>query len=103
MPAKERQAMRAIQIERQGGPEVLREVNAPIPEPGPGQARVKLAAAGLNFVDIYQRMGLYKLPLPFIIGGEGAGVVDAIGSGVTEVKIGDRVATAAFHGAYAEY
>lgn len=95
--------MRAIQIERQGGPEVLREVDAPIPEPGPGQARVKLAAAGLNFVDIYQRMGLYKLPLPFIIGGEGAGVVDAIGSGVTEVKIGDRVATAAFHGAYAEY
>ena len=95
--------MRAIQIERHGGPEVLREADAPIPEPGPGQARVKLAAAGLNFIDIYQRMGQYQMPLPFIPGGEGAGVVDAIGPGVTEVKPGDRVATSTFHGAYAEY
>ncbi|HZC07177.1 MAG TPA: quinone oxidoreductase [Ktedonobacterales bacterium] len=95
--------MRAIQIEQPGGPEVLKMVEAPIPEPGPGQARVKMAAAGLNFIEIYQRMGQYKLPLPFTPGGEGAGVVDAVGSGVTEVQVGDRVATSAFMGAYAEY
>ena len=95
--------MRAIQFERQGDPDVLQMVDAPIPEPGPGQARVKLAAAGLNFIDIYQRMGRYKVPLPFIQGGEGAGIVDAIGPGVTEVQVGDRVATSAFMGAYAEY
>jgi len=95
--------MRAIQFERQGDPEVLQMVDAPIPEPGPGQARVKLAAAGLNFIDIYQRMGRYKVPLPFIQGGEGAGIVDAIGPDVTEVQVGDRVATSAFMGAYAEY
>jgi len=95
--------MRAIQFERQGDPEVLQMVDAPIPEPGPGQARVKLVAAGLNFIDIYQRMGRYKVPLPFIQGGEGAGIVDAVGPGVTEVQVGDRVATSAFMGAYAEY
>jgi len=95
--------MRAIQFERQGDPEVLQMVDAPIPEPGPGQARVKLAAAGLNFIDIYQRMGRYKVPLPFIQGGEGAGIVDAVGPGVAEVQVGDRVATSAFMGAYAEY
>ncbi|HEX2349345.1 MAG TPA: quinone oxidoreductase [Ktedonobacterales bacterium] len=95
--------MRAIQFERQGDPEVLQMVDAPIPEPGPGQARVKLVAAGLNFIDIYQRMGRYKVPLPFIQGGEGAGIVDAIGPGVAEVQVGDRVATSAFMGAYAEY
>jgi len=95
--------MRAIQFERQGDPEVLQMVDAPIPEPGPGQARVKLVAAGLNFIDIYQRMGRYKVPLPFIQGGEGAGIVDAVGPGVAEVHVGDRVATSAFMGAYAEY
>ncbi|HEY7849822.1 MAG TPA: quinone oxidoreductase [Ktedonobacterales bacterium] len=95
--------MRAIRIEQHGGPEVLKLVEAPIPEPGPGQVRVKLAAAGLNFIDIYQRKGQYKLPLPITLGAEGAGVVDAIGPGVNEVKVGDRVATSAFTGAYAEY
>lgn len=96
--------MRAIHFERHGGPEVLQVVDdAPIPQPGPGQARVKLAAVGVNFVEIYQRMGLYKMPLPFTPGGEGAGVVDAVGPGVTDVQVGDRVATSAFIGGYAEY
>src|SRR5579864_9458 len=96
--------MRAIHFERHGGPEVLQVVDdAPIPQPEPGQARVKLAAVGVNFVEIYQRMGLYKMPLPFIPGGEGAGVVDAVGPGVTDVQVGDRVATSAFTGGYAEY
>ena len=95
--------MRAMQIEQHGGPEVFKQVDTPMPEPGPGQARVKLAAVGVNFIEIYQRMGQYKMSLPFTPGGEGAGVVDAVGPGVTEVKVGDRVATSAFSGAYAEY
>ncbi len=95
--------MRAIRMEQHGGPEVLKLADVPVPEPGPGQARVKMAAVGLNFIEIYQRLGQYKLPLPFIPGGEGAGVVDAVGPGVTEAQVGDRVATSAFTGAYAEY
>ena len=95
--------MRAIRMEQTGGPEVLKLGDAPIPEPGPGQARIKIAAVGLNFIEIYQRIGQYKLPLPWTPGGEAAGVVDAVGPGVTQVKVGDRVATSAFTGAYAEY
>jgi NADPH:quinone reductase len=95
--------MRALQIERHGGPEVLTLAEAPMPEPGPGHARVRMAAVGVNFIDIYQRKGQYKMSLPFTPGAEGAGVVDAIGPGVTAVKVGDRVASAAFQGAYAEY
>jgi NADPH2:quinone reductase len=95
--------MRAIRVEQHGGPEVLRMGEAPIPEPGPGQARVKVAAVGLNFIEIYQRMGQYKIPLPWTPGSEAAGIVDAIGSGVTTLKVGDRVASSAFAGAYAEY
>lgn len=95
--------MRAIQIDQHGGPEVLQLREVPVPEPGPGQARVKVAAVGLNFIEIYQRLGQYKMPLPFTPGGEAAGVVDAVGPGVTEVKVGDRVASSAFTGAYAEY
>lgn len=95
--------MRAIRMEQHGGPEVLKHADVPIPEPGPGQVRVKMAAVGLNFIEIYQRLGQYKLSLPFIPGGEGAGVVDAVGPGVTDVQVGDRVATSAFTGAYAEY
>lgn len=74
-----------------------------MPEPGPGQARVKVAAVGINFIEIYQRSGQYKQPLPWTPGGEAAGVVDAVGPGVTGVKVGDRVATSTFVGAYAEY
>lgn len=74
-----------------------------MPEPGPGQARVKIAAIGLNFIEIYQRLGQYKLQLPWIPGSEAAGVVDAVGPGVTTLRVGDRVAGASFSGAYAEY
>lgn len=95
--------MKAIQVERPGGPEalVLREVA--LPEPGPGEVRVRVHAAGVNYIDIYHRTGLYPLPLPFTPGSEAAGVVDAVGEGVTEVKPGDRVAYAMHRGSYAEY
>ncbi|HEU0028795.1 MAG TPA: quinone oxidoreductase [Ktedonobacterales bacterium] len=95
--------MRAIRVEQQGEPEVLRIQETDVPEPGPGQARVKLAATGLNFIEIYQRMGQYKVALPWTPGAEAAGVVDAVGRDVTEVKVGDRVAGVNFVGAYAEY
>jgi NADPH:quinone reductase len=94
--------MRAIQISRTGGPDVLESVDLPTPEPGPHEARVRHHAIGLNFIDVYQRTGLYPLPLPAIPGNEAAGVVEAIGPGVTTVKVGDRVAYASIPGAYAE-
>ncbi len=85
--------MQAIRIHEYGGPEVLKLEELPTPEPGPGQALVEVAATGVNFVEIYQRMGWYKLPaLPAIMGGEGAGTVLKVGSGVSEVAPGDRVA-----------
>ncbi|MBI1994363.1 MAG: quinone oxidoreductase, partial [Deltaproteobacteria bacterium] len=74
-----------------------------VPEPGAGEARVKIEAAGLNYIDIYQRTGLYPLKTPFTLGMEGAGVVDAVGANVTEVRKGDRVAYAMHLGSYAEY
>lgn len=86
--------MRAVMVEQTGGPEVLTLVEQESPEPGPGQARVDLAAAGVNFIDIYQRSGAYPLPLPFVAGSEGAGTVSAVGPGVTDVRVGDRVAWA---------
>jgi NADPH:quinone reductase len=95
--------MRAIRIHETGGREQLRLDDVPTPEPGPGQARVKIEATGVNFIDIYQRKGQYKMPLPFTPGGEAAGVVDAVGPGVTEVRVGERVASATMPGAYAEY
>ena len=95
--------MRAVQFDRHGGPEVLKVVDAPIPDAGPGMVRVKVAAAGVNFIEIYQRSGQYKPPLPMILGGEGAGVVDAVGLGVSGLKVGDRVASASLPGSYAEY
>jgi NADPH:quinone reductase len=95
--------MKAIRIHKYGGPEVLTSEDVPIPEPKAGEARVKIEAIGLNFIDIYQRTGLYPLQTPVTLGMEGAGVVDAIGDGVTEVKEGDRVAYAMILGSYAEY
>ena len=95
--------MKAIRVEKVGGPEVLQLRDVPLPEPGKGQARIKLETIGLNFIDVYHRTGLYPLPLPFIPGGEGAGIVDAIGPGVSEVKPGDRVAYAMGIASYAEY
>ena len=77
--------------------------DVPMPEPGKGEARVKVNVAGLNFIDIYHRSGVYKLPLPFTLGMEAAGVVDKLGEGATGVKIGDRVAWCMSGGTYAEY
>lgn len=95
--------MKAIQISRYGGPEVLEYVDLPQPVPGPGQARVRHVAIGLNFIDTYQRSGLYPLTLPTTLGMEAAGVVDAVGDGVTGVRAGDRVAYCSPPpGAYAE-
>jgi NADPH:quinone reductase len=96
--------MKAIQINSYGGPEVLKWEETPIPSPSAGEAVVKIEAAGLNFIDVYYRTGQYKAPnMPFTPGMEAAGTISSIGSGVTEVKVGDRVAYATSQGAYAEY
>jgi len=95
--------MRAIRIESPGGPEVMKLVELPTPSPASGQALVRIEAAGVNFIDIYQRSGAYKLPLPFTPGLEGAGVVEAVGDGVGEVKPGDRVAWAGQLGSYSTH
>src|SRR6516165_6135577 len=93
---------KAMIVREVGGPEKLSWEDVPDPTPGPGEARLRQTAVGLNFIDVYNRTGLYKLPLPFVVGQEGAGVVDAVGPGVTEVKPGDRVAYASLQGSYAE-
>ncbi|HRH88074.1 MAG TPA: quinone oxidoreductase [Rubrivivax sp.] len=85
---------RTIQITQYGGPEVLKLVELPVGEPGPGQIRIRHEACGLNFIDVYQRTGLYQNPLPLTLGMEGAGVVEAVGEGVTHLKAGDRAAYA---------
>src|ERR1051325_861237 len=95
--------MKAIRIHDHGGPEVLAYDDVPIPEPKAGQARVKIEASGVNFIDIYHRTGLYPMTRPCVLGSEAAGIVDAVGAGVSEVKQGDRVAYAMIPGAYAEY
>ena len=86
--------MKAIRVDRLGGPEVLEFVDVPAPALGPGEALVRHSASGINYIDVYFRTGLYKRPLPFIDGREGAGVVEAVGAGVTELQPGDRVAYA---------
>lgn len=95
--------MKAIRIHKNGGADALVYEDVPIPDPKAGEARVKIEAIGLNYIDIYQRTGLYPIPTPFTLGMEGAGVVDAVGDGVTEVKSADRVAYAMVLGSYAEY
>jgi len=95
--------MKAIQIKQTGGPEVMELVDLPVPEPKANEAVVKLAASGVNFIDVYYREGRYKAALPFTPGQEGAGVVTAVGSDVKSVKPGDRVAWSHLLGAYAEY
>jgi NADPH2:quinone reductase len=92
----------AIRIHHNGGPEVLEWEEVDVGDPSPGEVRIRQEAAGLNFIDVYHRTGLYKHELPFTPGVEGAGVVDAIGSDVTNVKTGDRVAYAGPLGGYAE-
>ncbi len=94
--------MKTIRIHQPGDAAALRLDEAPMPVPGPGEARVKISFAGLNFIDVYQRSGLYPLPLPAVMGNEGAGIVDAVGEGVTEVQAGQRVAFAMHRGSYAE-
>ena len=95
--------MKAIRINEFGGPEALEIEDIEVPEPGPGQARVKLAASGVNFIDVYQRTGLYPGDLPRTLGLEGAGEVDAVGDGVEDISPGDYVAFASTPGSYAEY
>ncbi|MGH9504139.1 MAG: quinone oxidoreductase family protein [Terriglobales bacterium] len=95
--------MKAIQIKKPGGPEALELVEIPVPQPKANEAVVKVAAAGVNFIDIYHREGRYPLPLPFVIGQEGAGTVSAVGAEVKSLKTGDRVAWSGIMGSYAEY
>ncbi len=95
--------MRAVLVHEPGGPEVLVAQDLPSPDPGPSELRVDVAAAGVNYIDVYHRTGAYPLPSPFIVGSEGAGVVSAIGTGVTGCQVGDHVAWAMVPGAgYAE-
>jgi NADPH2:quinone reductase len=95
--------MKAVFIEQTGGAEVLRYGDFPKPQAGAGQVLVKIAASGVNFIDIYHRAGLYKISLPAVLGSEAAGIVEAVGEGVTGFKPGDRVAWAMTRGSYAEY
>lgn len=95
--------MKAIQVKQTGGPEVLQLAELPVPQPKPNEAVVKIAAAGVNFIDVYQREGRYTVPLPFVIGQEGAGIVTDVGPEVKSVKPGDCVAWTSILGSYAEY
>ena len=95
--------MKAVRVHKCGGPEVLTYEDIAVPEPKAGEARVKIEAIGLNYIDVYQRTGLYQLPTPFTLGREAAGIVDAVGPNATEVRVGERVAYAMEPGAYAEF
>lgn len=95
--------MQAIQVSQVGGPEVLTPVDVPVPSPKPNEALVQIKAAGVNFIDVYVREGRYPTPLPFIVGQEGAGVVTEVGTAVTTLQAGDRVAYSSLLGSYAEY
>ena len=81
---------RAVKIERHGGPEELKIVQVTVGDPGPGEIRIRHKAVGLNFIDVYQRSGLYQLPMPLQLGMEASGVIEAVGEGVTHLKVGDR-------------
>src|SRR5574337_1559662 len=94
--------MKAIRIHSNGGPEFMKYEDAPDPKPGSGEAVVKIEAAGLNYIDVYYRTGLYKAQFPLTLGLEGAGVVTQTAPDVTEVKVGDRVAYTGVPGAYAQ-
>jgi len=95
--------MKAVRVHEYGGLEVLKYEEVSVPEPGEGEARVKVEAIGVNFIDVYHRLGRYQGKLPLTLGQEAAGTVDAVGPNVTDVKPGDRVAYASVQGAYAEY
>ena len=93
---------KAMRFHKQGGPEVMQYDDIQVADPGPGQARIRHTAIGVNFVDIYQRSGLYPMQVPMIAGNEAAGVVDAVGQGVSELKAGDRVAYTGLPGSYCD-
>src|SRR3954462_2545066 len=93
---------KTIVVETPGGPDAMRLVERPVGEPGPGELRLRQSAVGLNFADVYFRMGLYKAPPPFTPGMEGAGVIEALGPGVTDLRAGQRVAYPWGLGAYAQ-
>ncbi len=95
--------MNAIRVMKRGGPEVLLQEELPLPDPGPTEALVRLEAIGVNYIDTYQRSGIYKVALPFTPGSEAAGVVEAVGADVSEPRVGDRVAYAGVLGAYATH
>lgn len=95
--------MKAVRVHQYGGLEVLKYEDVSLPEPGENEARVKIEAIGVNFIDIYHRIGRYQGPLPLTLGQEAAGIVDAIGPNVKDVKPGDRVVFASVQGTYAEY
>ncbi len=95
--------MKAVRVHAPGGPEALRYEDVPEPSPKAGEAIVRVEAAGLNYIDVYYRSGLYKAETPFTVGLEAGGTVTAVGPGVTEVKVGDKVAYTGVPGAYAEY
>src|ERR1700687_1034490 len=95
--------MKIIHVKELGGPEKMQLVEVPTPQPGPKQALVRVAAIGVNFIDVYFRMGHYKADFPVVLGNEGAGTVEAVGPEVTEVAVGDRVAWVMSRGSYAEY
>jgi NADPH2:quinone reductase len=95
--------MKTIQVAQSGGPEVMQLVNLPTPQPKASEALVKIAAIGVNFIDVYNREGRYKVPLPFVPGQEGAGVISAFGSDAHKFAVGDRVAYTGVLGSYAEY
>jgi NADPH2:quinone reductase len=93
---------KAVRYHKQGGPEVMQYEDVQVGDPGPGQARIRHTAIGVNFVDTYQRSGLYPMQLPQVAGNEGAGVVEAVGQGVSDLKPGDRIAYTGLPGSYAE-
>jgi NADPH2:quinone reductase len=95
--------MKIIHVKELGGPEKMQLVEVPTPQPGPKQALVRVAAIGVNFIDVYFRMGHYKADFPVVLGNEGAGTVEAVGPEVTEVAVGDRVAWTMSRGSYAQY
>src|SRR5580658_5933742 len=95
--------MKAIQIKQTGGPEVMELAELPVPQPKANEAVVKISAAGVNFIDVYNREGRYKAPLPLVLGQEAAGAVSAVGSDVRQVAVGDRVAYTSVLGSYAAY
>src|SRR4028118_1815468 len=94
--------VKAIRVNEHGGPKVLAYEDVELPEPGPGQARVRNAASGVNFIDVYMRSGVYPGEPPFTLGLEGAGEVEAVGEGVEDISVGDFVAWAGVPGSYAE-